>query len=287
MTNPNPEIHHIPLTQIDTTTLTRDRTHLAPEPLAELRTSILTHGLRLPIELLRLQHPGDHPYTLISGLRRLTVFQTLATEGLTAFTKIPALIRETQTLPQAYTAMIEENAIRADLSPYEQGRIATQAVTAGAFPTTDEAIDTLYASSSRPKRSRLRAIAHVADELDHILSAPEEWSQNQLLRLSSALRAGYTDIIIETLKSQPDRGAKLDWSAIQPYLIEAEAELTGPDAPQKRPGRPRRILHLRQGLTIRREVTRQGYALRFSGREATGEFLDTVMDEIERWLQVE
>ena len=52
------------------------------------------------------------------------------------------------------------------------------------------------------------------------------------------------------------------------------------------PGRPRRLLHLRQGLTIRREWTRTGWCLRFTGPEARkGGLMDDVIDEIERLFQ--
>ena len=43
------------------------------------------------------------------------------------------------------------------------------------------------------------------------------------------------------------------------------------------------MLHLpRRGLTIRRELTRTGWSLHFTGRDATSNLLDCVFDEIER-----
>ena len=47
-----------------------------------------------------------------------------------------------------------------------------------------------------------------------------------------------------------------------------------------RAGRPSRVA--RPGLTIRREQTRDGYALHFSGRDADSGLLDAVIDEIDR-----
>ncbi|MDP2063238.1 MAG: hypothetical protein Q8J98_09065 [Phaeovulum sp.] len=38
----------------------------------------------------------------------------------------------------------------------------------------------------------------------------------------------------------------------------------------------------RQGLTIRRERTPEGYLLRFTGPEASGMMIDSVLDDIER-----
>ncbi len=65
-------------------------------------------------------------------------------------------------------------------------------------------------------------------------------------------------------------------------LILAEAEALPSDAPPPRPGWARRVARPRHGLTIRREMTRHGWALHFTGREATSAMLDAVFDEIER-----
>ena len=52
------------------------------------------------------------------------------------------------------------------------------------------------------------------------------------------------------------------------------------------PGRPRRLLNLRQGLTIRRELSNDGWKLCFSGPEARkGALMDDVMDHVERLFQ--
>jgi hypothetical protein len=54
------------------------------------------------------------------------------------------------------------------------------------------------------------------------------------------------------------------------------------------PTRPRRILQPRPDLTIRREQTRDGYSLHFTGRLATSDFCDRIFDEkIERMLAPE
>ena len=63
-------------------------------------------------------------------------------------------------------AMVEENAIRAEVSPWEQALIAVTARDSGVFDTVEAAIDALYANLGRDKRRRLRAIAHLAEELD-------------------------------------------------------------------------------------------------------------------------
>ena len=48
-------------------------------------------------------------------------------------------------------------------------------------------------------------------------------------------------------------------------------------------GRPRRILHLKQDLTIRREMSGNCWILRFSGPEArSGALIDDALDHVER-----
>ncbi len=64
--------------------------------------------------------------------------------------------------------------------------------------------------------------------------------------------------------------------------ILTEAENPPPNAPKPRPGHPRRVYRPRKTLTIRREQTRDGYTLHFTGREVDSELLDVVFDEIER-----
>ena len=66
----------LPLADIDASAIPRDRTALDPAALALLQRSILAEGLRQPVEVFPLE--GAIPYALISGLRRLTVFRTLA-----------------------------------------------------------------------------------------------------------------------------------------------------------------------------------------------------------------
>ena len=69
------------------------------------------------------------------------------------------------------------------------------------------------------------------------------------------------------------------WSALLPILTE-------PPPVETTPGRPRRLLHLHQGLTIRREACRNGWLLRFTGPEARkGGLIDDVMDKVEECFQ--
>lgn len=283
-----PPIHPVPLSLIDAAALPRDRTGLDPEPLAELRRSILDHGLRLPVELFPLPKPraDGRLYGLISGYRRFFVFDELAADD-PAFAAIPALVREGLDAAAAYRAMVEENAVRAPLSPWETGRAIAIAVAQGFHPCIETATDALHPGAARQKRARLRAVARLFQELDGLLATPERLNEKRLMDLSEAWRDGYADAILAALEvTEGDRlspaSAERQWAALAPLLAERAEDRAHPGAGPAAPGRPRRTLRPRPGLLIRRERTKDGWLLHFSGRDATGPLLDTVLDTVER-----
>lgn len=275
---------HLPLTAIDDSALPRDRTTLDPAALQSLTASIAAEGLRHPIEVFELAHPqGQRLYGLISGLRRLTAHRQLAALN-PAFATIPAVIRTPADLPAAMAAMVTENEIREPVSPWEKAALILTATEQGLFPTPDAAILALFPHSPRQTRARLRAAIEVLSALDGLFTTPHRLSAARIDALAAALRLGFEDALTEALL--PLRGQALDtqWQAIAPLLAESRSPR---GAPGLTPGRPRRTLTLRQGLTIRREMTRTGWLLRFSGPEArSGGLIDDVLDEVERLFQV-
>ncbi len=273
----------LPTAAILADALPRDRSHLDATALTELRTSIARSGLRQPIEVFAT----DDGYALISGLRRLTAVRQLHDmTGHDRYTSIAAFLRTPADIQSALAAMIEENDIRAELSPWDKGRIALETVAQEFFPTLDAAIQSLYPNASRQKRARLRACAAVVEELDGLLTTPEEMPERHLLRLASALRGGFTDLIVHILQECRGQSYASQWSTLLPTLIEADKGEDETPATPTSPARPRRLLHLKRGLIIRREETPTGYALRFSGPEAKRKgLMDDVMDEVERWFQ--
>lgn len=272
---------HLPLAAIDRHALPRDRSTLDPTDLAELTRSIATTGLRMPVEVWALSTPrGPHLYGLISGYRRLHACAAL---GLTV---IPAFLRTPASIPDAMAAMVTENEVRADTSPWEKGLTLLRAVDEGLFPTADAAAATLHPTASRQKLHRLRAYMEVAEALQHHLTTPERLTARQLDRLAAALRAGFQPLIEAALTPRRTVPLPAQWEALLPILTEATRTETHPEPPT--PGRPRRMLHLKQGLTIRREMSGTGWILRFSGPEArSGGLIDDVLDEVERLFQRE
>ncbi|MDZ4311594.1 MAG: ParB N-terminal domain-containing protein [Cypionkella sp.] len=276
----------IPIIEIDAEALPRDRTQLDEDAMAELTTSIATTGLRMPIEVWKLSQPTEtHRYGLISGLRRLTAHQRLATLRQNgSFTEIAAFLRTPETIPAAMADMVAENEIRAETSAWEKGATLLAATRAGIFDTLDDATQTLHASASRQKRARLRAFAEVVEDLQDAIVTPERLTGRQMHRLSAALRAGLSELIHLTLRDHRRSALPTQWQALLPILSESLDPTE--EATATTPGRPRRLLQLKQGLTIRREKSGDGWIMRFCGPEArSGALIDDVMDHIERYFQ--
>lgn len=278
----------LPLTAILMDALPRDRSALDPDALDELQSSIATEGQRQPIEVWKLGTPGPQgqEYGLISGLRRLTAHQNLNRLRPAAFGTIHAILRQPASIAAAMAAMVAENEIRADLSAWDKGRVLVQSVDEGLFDTIEAAATGLHPTATRQKRAVLRSYAHVVEELDGALTDPHHLPASRIQQLSAALRGGLTPVIHQILRETRGASADAQWQALLPTLTEAARNEPEQPATQHRTARPRRLLNLRQGLTIRRELSKDGWKLCFSGQEARkGALMDDVMDHIERMFQ--
>ena len=273
-------ITDLPITSIDAEALPRDRFQVDEEALATLNRSILFDGLRQPIEVFPLE--GDLPYGLISGYRRLSVYRTLAAiRGNGDYTTIPAFIRTPASIPEAMAAMVTENEVRTDITPWEKATLILESVRLDYFATPDAALQTLYPHMTPTNRSRLRSVVSVVEALGDILNDGPSYSLRQLLRISGAIRAGFAPLITTALIQHHEKSPAVQWDLMQNILMEAELSLTEPQTPQA-PGRPRRLVYPRANLIIRRERLPNGYRLTFTGEEAHGMVIDSVLDQIER-----
>ena len=287
-----PEIQLIPTDAI-TFRIARDRTALDKDDYDELRLSLLTHGLRQPIEVYELPDPDADEqaqgkrYGLIAGYRRLYAFRDLnETVAPGKFAEIPALIRPFSTVAEAMRQMVEENELHAAVSPWEKGYLLAEAVTAGIFDSTDAAITGLFPGANATKRSRLRTYARVYDELQDTLKLPEGLSTRHMLRLGNAVREGWGEVIRQHLGDIQTESPDEQWKVIEPLLIEFERDLAAATpAITIHPRRPIRFSVVKRGLRIRREMTKHGYTLHFSGHEATSGFMDDLIEQIEAWYQ--
>ncbi len=171
-------ITEVPLGQIDQNYLVRDRISVDDEDMDALRTSLKARGQQTPIELVEL---GKDQFGLISGWRRLQALRAIGAETAKAIITAP---REA---PDAYVAMIEENEIRVGLSYFERARIVVRSVESGVFETEKAALQTLFASASRAKRSKIKSFIPVASQLGHALKFPTQMGERMGLQLSKLL----------------------------------------------------------------------------------------------------
>jgi len=136
----------LPLDEIDTGYLVRDRMIADEDELHVLMQSLQSRGQQTPIEVVDLgPAAGQGRYGLISGWRRLTALTRLADDtGEARFGHVQALIRKPESAEAAYTAMVEENEIRVGLSYYERARIVAKAAEQGVFYTEKDALQELF-----------------------------------------------------------------------------------------------------------------------------------------------
>ncbi|MFV0299853.1 MAG: ParB/RepB/Spo0J family partition protein [Paracoccus sp. (in: a-proteobacteria)] len=285
----------IPLDEIDEGAMIRDRMVMSEEAIQELRQSIAAHGLRLPIEVFELEKPNGQGarYGLLSGYRRL-----LAMRGLLELTEavkyrtIRALIRPRADSGGAFVSMVEENEVREELSHFERGRIAVIAANQGAFANTEDAVDRLFASGSKAKRSKIRSFAVIFEELGDMLHFPEGLTERRGLQLAGALRRGVEGNLREALSRVAPADAEEEWAALEPIIRaneQAPRESGRGGRPKSRPAGPGWIdsqtVHIPGGITIRRASDSKGQVLRFEGPRVTPEMMDRLMIEIQRMLE--
>ncbi len=279
---------HVPLAEIDPGALDRDRTGLVQEQMDELQASIAASGVRMPVELYRLAEPRPPvQYGLISGYRRFCVVRDLhAQTGQDRYATIPALVRTPASTAEALAAMIEENEIRAELSPWEKGHAAMQAVRHEVFANIEEAVEKLFPAADKYKRRRIRQLARLAEDLDGWLTTPEKMSQQMALRVADACRKGFTHVFRAALEESSIQDHDHQMALIQPILREAEDLPKGETIREPRWGeptpRPRRVAKVRHTLTVRRERTRDGWCLHFTGRDAHSDLMDHVFEAVDR-----
>jgi ParB family chromosome partitioning protein len=282
------EVRELPLAEIRIDAIPRDRMSLDAEAMEELRASIRANGLRLPVEVSPREGGG---WDLVSGLRRLMAMRDVAGEGGT----IRAFVRPARTAPEQLVAMVEENEVRADLSSYERGRAAVLAVQDGAFPSVAAAVDALFATASKAKRSKVRSFALVHEELGDLLSFPQALSERQCLRLAAAIKAGQGGALRASLAPGGGADAEAEWAEMAAALATVEPppaasggrrRVRGREPGPGREDRPRRdYIPLANGMAIRHVVDDRGrHTLRFEG-PADAILVEQVMREIERLLE--
>lgn len=205
----------LPLDAIAVDHLVRDRMGGRDEDMEALIASIRVHGQRTPIEVVET---GAGGFGLISGWRRLSALKALRAESDEArFAHVLAVIRTPADAGAAYVAMVEENEIRVGLSYFERARIAHLAAERGAFASPEAAIDALFASGSRARRSKIRSFLRILEEIGDHLRFPAHLPERLGLRVAAALKEGGKPALLEAL-AKPAEDAAAEAAALQVAL---------------------------------------------------------------------
>ncbi|WP_102224859.1 ParB/RepB/Spo0J family partition protein [Acidimangrovimonas sediminis] len=234
----------IPLDQVETWKLTRDRTK-GPDPeLPELTESIRTLGLSNPI---RLEARSDGRYELIQGYRRLGAYRALLEEtgDDDRWGTIPAVVAEPgEQLERLYRLMVDENLVRKDISFYEMAQLALDYA---GDPQTEESdadkvVAQLFASAGYQKRSYIRGfiklVERVGDLLRHGPAIPRRLGLTLVQKLE--VEPALVQVLREDLKGWDDRSAADELDVLR-RLCGAGDEALDPPAPKpaKAPGQGR------------------------------------------------
>jgi ParB family transcriptional regulator, chromosome partitioning protein len=268
-------VQALPLTAVQDDYLVRDRILAEDEDLAALMASLRARGQQAPIDVVDL---GGGRYGLISGWRRLSALRLLAAEtGEARFETVQALLRRPAESSDAYVAMVEENEIRVGLSYYERARIVAKLVDQGVYTTTQRALQSLFSTASRAKRSKIGTFIGIVSALDGVLMHPARIPERLGLALAHALEAdpGLAARIRDRLRALGPRDAEAEMALLAALLAET---------------RPAPVSHAKRGAeapALREEVAagihlqgRDGY-LTLSGPGVDAAFRDRLI----AWLQ--
>ena len=200
----------LPLASVVEDHLIRDRASVDESEMEGLMESLRQRGQQVPIEVVAL---GEGRYGLISGWRRLTALRRLAADGAGEGTVL-AFLRRPNGDAEAYLAMVEENEMRADLGFWERGRIVARAVEAGVFEDRRQALNGLFGSVPRARRSKIGSFVGLVEALDGDLRYPEALSEKLGLALAKRLKDG----------------AEAEVQGLRTALAEAEAKTPAEEA---------------------------------------------------------
>lgn len=283
-------VQRLPLDSIEAAWLMRDRAHPGSEDdpdFAALLDSLRRNGQRNPIEVVEMT-PGR--YGLLSGWRRLTALRRLVDEtGEERFATVLAFLRKPGTAEEAYVAMVEENEIRLGLTYYERARIAAKSVEAGVFDRPKTALQSLFASASRAKRSKIGTFLGIYQLLGDEIRFPQALTERLGLALAKLLEADAGAAARLTARLQAARPDSVE--AEQQLLaafIEAESVAAAPPARSQpsqdavpAPGAGKTVPDAAQEVCPGVFLAEKGGILRLSGPAVGPDF----RMQLEAWLR--
>lgn len=250
----------IPLEDVRTTKLTRDRAEERDVEVDELKESIRAVGLSNPIRV----EATEHGYELVQGFRRLTAYRELYAEtGEERFATIPAgLVAPGETLDSLYRRMVDENLVRRDISFAEMAILARSyfmdAETSA--QSVDQAIAALFQSAGRQKRIYIRNFATLMERIGmHLLhpqAIPRALGLDVLKRVER--EPGAATMLGRMLMLQPERTEADELSILRAFADGAGQEPT--TRASRGPGNPgaKTTLRVARGEDVARCIATHG-----------------------------
>ena len=212
-------MRRIPLDAVRCTKLTRDRSDVDAGDLQELCDSIAAIGLSNPIRV----EQSENGFELVQGLRRLSAFRRLnAQNPAGGYDAIPAVVMEAgETLDMLYRRMVDENLIRADVSFAEMARLA-EAYAADpetSAPDPDAAVDLLFGSVGKQKRSYIRGFVRLLSMAGPVLKFPQALPRALGLALRKELEADPAGVqkLRAHLATRPDRSSEDEMQLLRAF----------------------------------------------------------------------
>lgn len=228
----------VPLDEIETWKLTRDRAKGDDYELSELVTSIREVGLSNPI---RLEIREDGRYELIQGYRRLSAYRALLEEtGDQVWASIPAgILPRGEGIELLYRRMVDENLVRKDIS---FGEMATLALNYARDPSTSEndpekAVAQLFQSAGYQKRSYIRGFIKLVDRLGDDLRFVQHVPRALGLKLAAAIeeRPESVPVIRAELRAFDNRSVMDELDILRRATGVEDTDDGDPVVPRKKP----------------------------------------------------
>jgi ParB family chromosome partitioning protein len=172
---------------------------LADDPkFVELRESIRAHGQDEPIRVRPLQGAAPFQFEIVAGHRRHAACLALDAEGAGGFPVLARVDRAAAQTRDLVLKMFRENEHRADLSPFEKGRMFQTWLDEGVFPTQGEIAAAVGLTDS--SLGRYRTIGNLPDDVLAAFGDPREISARFAEPLAKALKANREAVVAEAAK---------------------------------------------------------------------------------------
>jgi len=290
-------IERIALDHIDERHLVRDRLEQDEDEMTALMDSLRARGQQTAIEVTALsERPDQRSHGLISGWRRLTALRRLYAETSDPrFATVKALVIRPETAQDAYVAMVEENEIRVNLSHYERARIAVRALREGVFDSQRAALQGLFGSTTRSKRSKIGTFIALVEAFDAVLYFPSAISEKLGLAVARELTRdpGFEAAVKARLKANERTTAggemKLLAAAVMAAQEQALIRTAEPEPKPQEPATPPHGPAVSAGERLNTQVApgiRMGYTPDRNRIELTGDAVDAaLMQDLQDWLR--